>query len=78
MIRDKEDARSSAATLGRAVENGPSSQTAHASTAEFTTPRAERQQFRIADFLHLGAQGAILQRRSQRQRQKLSEQGASD
>lgn len=54
--------RASAATPTRAVENGPVYETAHASTTEFTTPPAERQQFRIADFLHPGAESAISRR----------------
>lgn len=57
-----EKAPTSAATLTGAVENGPISQTAHASTTEFTTPACNRQPFRIADFLHPGAENAISRR----------------
>ena len=62
MSREKRKTRAGAATPTRAVENGTASQTAHASTIEFTTPPAERQPFRIADFLHPGAESAISRR----------------
>ena len=62
MIRDKRKTRAGAATPTRAVENGTASQTAHASTTEFTTPPAERQQFRVADFLHHGTESAVSRR----------------
>ena len=54
--------RAGAATPTRAVENGPVYETAHASTTEFTTPPAERQPLRIADFLHPGAENAVPRR----------------
>lgn len=62
MIGEKRNARPSAATLEQAVENGTASQTAHASTTNDTTPPAENQQFRIADFLHCGVENAISRR----------------
>ena len=62
MKRDGEGARPSIAVPGRAVENGPVCETAHASTSEFTTAAAGRQPFRVADFLHHGAESAISRR----------------
>ena len=61
-MSEMKKAPTSAATLAGAVENGPVCETAHASTTEFTTPPAERQQFRVADFLHHGAESAISRR----------------
>ena len=62
MMGERENACPTVGAAGQAVENGTASQTAHASTTEFTTPPAERQPFRIADFLHLGAESAISRR----------------
>ena len=60
MKKPKAPAR--ATTLARAVENGTVYQTSHASTQEHTIPAAEKQSFRIADFLHPGAENAIPRR----------------
>ena len=61
-MSQKRKTRAGAATPTREVENGTAYETAHASTTEFTTPPAERQQFRVADFLHHGAESAISRR----------------
>ena len=47
---------------GRAVENGSIRKMAQPSTQNDITPAAERQQFRIADFLHPGAENAVSRR----------------
>ncbi|MDE7261137.1 MAG: hypothetical protein K2N78_03615 [Oscillospiraceae bacterium] len=62
MMGERENACPTVGAAGQAMKNGTASQTAHASTTEFTTPPAERQQFRIADFLHHGAESAIARR----------------
>lgn len=62
MMEKTENARPGIAVPDRAVENGPVSQTAHASTKDSTTPAAERQPFRIADLLHPGAENAVPRR----------------
>lgn len=62
MRKKTKDARPTVGAAGRAVENGPVSQTAHASTHDFTTSPAERQSFRIADLLLPGAENAIPRR----------------
>lgn len=62
MRKKTKDARPTVGAAGRAVENGPVSQTAHASTRDFTTSPAERQPPRIADLLHPGAENAIPRR----------------
>ena len=51
-----------AATMTGAVENGPVSQTAHASTIDFITPAGERQPFHVADLLLPGVENAISRR----------------
>ena len=62
MIMEKRKTRAGAATPTRAVETGTASRQATTSTIEFTTPPAERQPFRIADFLHPGAESAVSRR----------------
>ena len=47
---------------GLVVENGPVSQTAHASANNDTTDGAGRQLFRVSDLLHPGAENAIPRR----------------
>lgn len=55
-------ARPGIAVPGRAVENGTASQTSHASADYDTISPTSRQPFRIADFLHPGAENAISRR----------------
>lgn len=62
MVSKREKASAGTAIPTLAVENGPVSQTAHASAHNSTTPAAERQPFWIADLLHSGAENAISRR----------------
>lgn len=58
----KKKAPSGAGTPNGAMENGPVSQTAHASTTNDTTSAAERQPFRISELLLPGQENAIPRR----------------
>lgn len=59
MKKKTKNARPTVGAEGRAVENGPVCQTAHASTHDSTTPAAERQLPRITDLLHPSAENAV-------------------
>lgn len=61
MSKKTQNARPTVGAAGRAVENGPVCQTAHASTKNDTTDGAGRQ-LRIADLLHPGAENAVHRR----------------
>lgn len=59
MSKKTQNARPTVGAAGRAVENGPVCQTAHASTTNDTTPAAERQPLQISDLLLHGEQNAL-------------------
>ena len=61
-MTEKKNARPGIAVPGRAVENGTASQTSHASADYDTISPTSRQPFRVADFLHPGAENAISRR----------------
>lgn len=59
MRKKAKDDRPTVGAVRRSVENGPVSQTAHASTTNDTTPAAERQPLQISDLLLHGEQNAL-------------------